>query len=309
MDRAPFVTRKPLGRLFCRALASTVVCIAAAVAHAAGDGLAISGTPPEAAGVGTGYSFTPTVADPLKRALSFTILNRPKWAIFNSSTGHLSGTPSAAYVGTTADIVIRVTDGLHTVALPEFYIRVWPSSSASLAISGTPPTSVIEGHSYSFKPSASGPSGKTLSFSVKNKPAWATFSISTGLLTGTPASSQTGTYADIVLSVSDGQTSSSLPAFNVTVTGSTSSTASAVIDWVPPTQNTNGTPLTDLAGVRTYYGTSASNLSHMVQISGDTQTSYTLGNLSAGTWYFGGVAYTTTGALSKMSSVVSLSVP
>jgi len=273
MDRAPFVTRQPLGRLFCRALASTVVCIAAAVAHAAGDGLAISGTPSTGAGVGKSYSFTPTVADPTKRALSFTIVNRPKWASFNSRTGSLSGTPSAANIGTQADIIIRVSDGTHTAALPEFYVRVWPSSSASLAISGTPPTSVIEGHSYAFKPSASGPSGKTLSFSVKNKPAWATFSIATGLLTGTPASSQTGTYSDIVLSVSDGQASSALPAFNVTVTGSTSSTASAVIDWVPPTQNTNGTPLTDLAGVRIYYGTSAASISHMVQISGATQTS------------------------------------
>jgi hypothetical protein len=44
-------------------------------------------------------------------------------------------------------------------------------------------------------------------------------------------------------------------------------------------------------------------------VASNTQTSYTLANLAAGTWYFGGVAYTTTGAQSAMSMPVSKTVP
>ncbi len=235
---------------------------------------------------------------------------KPSWATFSTTTGQLSGTPSADNVGTQGNIRIGVTDELVNAYTPFFSIRVLTATSTSdkPSISGTPPTSVTAGTTYRFQPTAKDPDGKTLSFSVQHKPAWATFSIATGLLEGTPGSTQTGAYDDVIISASNGQYSSALPAFDVTVTGSASSTASALIEWVPPTENTNGTPLTDLAGVRIYYGTSAASLSHMVQISSKTETSYTIGNLSAGTWYFGGVSYTTTGAQSAMSRVVSMNV-
>jgi len=314
MYRAPFFTLTSVRRLSVRALAGAVVCFGAAAAHAttAADGLSISGSPPQSVTVGQAYSFTPTTANPKKRHVSFGIVRKPGWLTFSTTTGRLSGTPTAADVGTSpANILIWVEDGVDNAYLdPEFGIKVSAAGTSAdkPSISGTPPTSVTVGSTYKFQPSAKDPDGKTLSFSVQNKPAWATFSIATGLLEGTPSSTQTGAYDDVIISASNGQYSSALPAFDVTVTGSTSSTASAVIDWIPPTKNTNGSPLTDLAGVRIYYGTSAANLSHMVQISSSTQTSYTLGNLTAGTWYFGGVSYTTTGAQSAMSHVVSMSV-
>jgi len=46
-----------------------------------------------------------------------------------------------------------------------------------------------------------------------------------------------------------------------------------------------------------------------VQVAGATQTSYTINNLTSGTWYFGGVAYATTGAQSAMSGLVSVTIP
>jgi hypothetical protein len=100
----------------------------------------------------------------------------------------------------------------------------------------------------------------TLSFSVQNKPAWANFSIASGLLSGTPTSTQTGTFGNIVISVSDGQASSALPAFGITVTAPINTTGSATVSLTPPAQNTDGSPLTDLAGMRVYYGTSSSSL-------------------------------------------------
>lgn len=171
-------------------------------------------------------------------------------------------------------------------------------------ISGSPPTSVTTGSPYRFQPSAKDPDGKTLSFSVQHKPVWASFSIASGLLDGTPSGSQTGSYSGIIISASNGQYSAKLPAFSVTVAPST-----ATVDWVPPTENTNGSELSDLAGTRIYYGTSASNLNHMVEVASATQKTHTISNLAAGTWYFGCVAYTTAGTESAMSAVVSKHIP
>ena len=70
--------------------------------------------------------------------------------------------------------------------------------------------------------------------------------ISTGLLDGTPTNSQSGAYSNIIISASNGQYSSALPAFGVTVRATTGN--AATLDWVAPTVNTNGTRLTDLAG-------------------------------------------------------------
>ena len=53
-------------------------------------------------------------------------------------------------------------------------------------ISGTPSTSVAEGVGYHFTPTASDPDGDNLSFSILNQPTWASFSASTGTLSGTP---------------------------------------------------------------------------------------------------------------------------
>jgi hypothetical protein len=277
--------------------------------------LAISGTPSQGATVGTSYTFTPTVSDPSKASESFTIVNRPGWATFSATTGTLTGTPTAAWAGNQEnDILITVSAGGASASLPEFHIKVSAASSGGGSdvpvISGTPSTSVVAGSAYSFQPTAKDPDGKTLSFSVQNKPTWATFSIASGLLDGTPTTAQTGAYDDIVISASNGTSTSALPAFNVSVTKApTSTTGSATIDWVAPTKNTNGSALTDLAGFRIYYGTSPSSLTKVVQVASSTQTSFTIGGLAAGTWYFGGVAYTTTGTQSGMSSVVSTSIP
>jgi Putative Ig domain len=309
MNRAPFLSRAPLRELLLRT-ATVIFLSAAATAHAATDGLAISGTPPTSATVGQTYSFTPTVSNPAKRALHFDIWSKPAWATFNTSTGHLGGTPSTANVGTDSNVRIGVTDGLYNAYLPAFTLKVSAATSTAdkPVISGTPPTSVTAGSTYKFQPTAKDPDGKALSFSVKNKPSWASFSISSGLLDGTPTSSQSGTYGNIIVSASNGQYSSALPAFSVTVKGATSGTGAATIDWVPPSANTNGSRLTDLAGIRIYYGTSASSLGHMVQVASATATRATIGNLAAGTWYFAGVAYTTTGVESAMSHIVSASI-
>lgn len=311
-------TCKPLRRLLLGALAAGAVCGAATAAHAttAADGLSISGSPPKSVTVGKAYSFTPTVANPKKRTLSFRIADKPRWMTFSAATGRLSGTPIAADVGTSpANILIYVYDGINYAYLdPEFAVRVYAATTSTSTadkpvISGTPATSVSAGSTYAFEPAAKDPDGKALSFSVKNKPSWASFSIANGLLDGKPSSTQTGTYADIIISASNGQYSSVLPAFSITVKPASSTTGTAKVSWVLPTENANGSALTNLAGVRIYYGTSESDLSKSLQVSGTSTRSYTVSGLSAGTWYFGAEAYTTTGMASRLSSIVSKTIP
>lgn len=82
----------------------------------------------------------------------------------------------------------------------------------------------------------------------------------------------------------------------------------ALLTWTPPTLNTDNTPLTNLAGYRVNYGASASSLIQAVQIANPSATTYTVTNLTPGTWYFGVRAYTTQGAESSLSNIVSKSV-
>jgi hypothetical protein len=182
--------------------------------------------------------------------------------------------------------------------------RKTPVSVASPpTISGSPSTSDVVGQAYSFAPTTTNSGGGTLGFSIANRPSWASFSTVTGALTGTPSSTQVGTYSNILISVSNGSASASLAAFSITV-----ATGSATLSWTAPTQNTNGTPLTDLAGYTIYYGTSPSELTQTVQLANPSATSYVLSNLSAGTYYFAVAAYTSAATQSVESSAGSKTI-
>jgi hypothetical protein len=197
---------------------------------------AISGTPASAVAVGQAYSFTPTASDPDGQALTFSIANKPSWATFNSSTGRLSGTPAVTNVGNTAGIVISVSDGVASAALPAFAIAVVPANSAP-TIGGVPATSVTAGQAYSFTPSASDPDGQALTFSIVNKPSWAAFNASTGRLSGTPSAAQAGSYANVSISVSDGAAQASLAPFTILVQAAN---RPPVISGTPPSSVTVG---------------------------------------------------------------------
>lgn len=96
-----------------------------------------------------------------------------------------------------------------------------PSTASSfatpLAIKGTPPTTVYAGHTYRFTPVVAAPTGEALRFAIVNRPVWATFSSTTGQLSGTPASTNLGTSPDIVIGVEGGGKFVSLPMFSIQV--------------------------------------------------------------------------------------------
>ncbi|NIS31701.1 MAG: hypothetical protein GWO04_17900, partial [Actinobacteria bacterium] len=87
---------------------------------------------------------------------------------------------------------------------------------------------------------ASDADGDSLSFSIAGRPAWASFSSATGALTGTPVSADVGTYADIRISVSDGQATAALPAFTIEVASAPN--RAPTISGEPATSVTVGSP-------------------------------------------------------------------
>jgi hypothetical protein len=92
-----------------------------------------------------------------------------------------------------------------------------------------------------------------------------------------------------------------------TASGTTVSAAgTATLTWVAPTENANGTPITDLAGYTVYYGTNPSDLTQSVEVSGGTSTSAAVANLPAGTYYFAVAAYNSLGVQSEPSNVASI---
>src|SRR5690606_17410576 len=128
-------------------------------------------------------------------------------------------------------------------------------------ITGAAPAVAIVGEPFSFRPAASDADNDPLTFTIANKPDWASFDSSTGELAGTPE--EPGTYADIEIAATDGKSVTALPAFTLTVQATAGRNA-VTIAWAPPTENTDGTPLEGLAGFRIHYGSEPSSYSQFV---------------------------------------------
>jgi hypothetical protein len=266
----------------------------------------ISGTPLNSVAAATTYSFQPTAYDANGDALTFSIANKPVWATFSSATGLLTGTPSSSQAGTYGSISIKVSDGKWSATLSSFAISVTTpvTTSSPPVITGSPAVSAQAGQPYSFRASATDPDGNPLEFSIQNQPGWATFDTSTGTLYGTPAETDVGNYTSILISVSDGTSTSSLPAFTITV--ALPVTRTATLNWTPPTQNVDGSPITNLAGYKVMYGSSPGQYSQALSVPVATMTSVAIEALEAGrTWYFTVKAVNTSGVESDFSNEVS----
>ncbi|MFC4312249.1 putative Ig domain-containing protein [Steroidobacter flavus] len=266
----------------------------------------ISGSPTTSLYTYTTYDFLPTARDPEGRTLTFSIVNKPSWAAFSTGSGRLMGYPKSP--GSWGNIQIRVSDGVNVRTLPAFSITASVRGSTTPAnaaptISGSPTRSVNAGSAYNFRPTASDSDSTTLAFSIANRPSWATFNTVTGQLSGTPNATQVGSYGNITISVSDGRSTAALPAFAINVVDV--SNGGAELSWTPPTQNTDGSTLTNLAGYRIAYGTSPNAMTQSVQVANVGITSYTFDNLSPGTYYFAVRAYTSNGTESGNSNVAS----
>ncbi len=135
----------------------------------------ISGTPSPTVLVGQAYRFQPTASDANNDTLTFIVTNKPTWAQFSATTGVLSGTPTVADAASYLNVAISVSDGKASASLPAFSIIVVAPLNGAPTISGAPSTSVVANSAYAFQPTAADPEAATLTFSIQNKPVWASF--------------------------------------------------------------------------------------------------------------------------------------
>lgn len=174
------------------------------------------------------------------------------------------------------------------------------------ALTGSPPTVASTGSRYSFKPIAHDADGDALTWSIRNKPAWAGFDAKTGELSGTPTESNVGMSHGVEISVSDGYATTALPAFSIEV--AYVETKSVTLSWVPPTAAADGSPLFDLAGFRIYYGNSSGEFPFVIEVDNPGLTSFVIENLAPGTYYFATTAVDGSGAESSLSEVVEITI-
>jgi hypothetical protein len=83
---------------------------------------------------------------------------------------------------------------------------------------------------------------------------------------------------------------------------------SALLTWNPPTQNTDGTALTNLAGFKAYWGLAQGNYPNNQQITNPAAASYQVTNLCAGVWFFVVTAYNAAAVESAFSNVATKTI-
>ena len=151
-----------------------------------------------------------------------------------------------------------------------------------LSINGAPNRQALANQPYWFQPVTSDPTGDTLRFGIANQPGWSTFNSTTGEIKGTPSSSDVGVYHGVTVTVTAGTQMRAL-AFDVEVVQV--GTSSLTLSWTPPTQNEDGSPLTNLAGYRIRFGMQSGNYTSTINLDNPGLTSYVLNGLAAGTYY------------------------
>ncbi len=158
------------------------------------------------------------------------------------------------------------------------------AENSAPTISGSAPTVAQVGVAYSFQPTANDPDDDALQFSATGLPAWASVDAATGRVWGTPPAGEEGNTGQIRVSVSDGEVSATLAPFTITVWQSAS--GAALLSWLPPTSNADGSVMTDLAGYRIEYGRTSGAPDQSVDIDNPSINSYVVEGLAPGTWHF-----------------------
>ena len=132
-----------------------------------------------------------------------------------------------------------------------------------------------------------------------------------------PSSSANSATSNVPSQSSDSGSSANPSSSSSSSSGSSSSSNgstptaqsdSVTLSWAAPTENTDGSALTNLAGFEIHYGTSSTSLSQTVSLNSVGLLTYVVTNLSAGTWYFEVVAINSFGMQSGPSSIVSVTI-
>lgn len=95
------------------------------------------------------------------------------------------------------------------------------------------------------------------------------------------------------------------PDIKVIVTGEIVEDNTVTVSWTTPTQNTDNSELTDLAGFKVYYGESENDLSTVVSIDNASTKSVEISDLTPSNYYFAVTAVNSIGVESSLSNIVS----
>ena len=87
-----------------------------------------------------------------------------------------------------------------------------------------------------------------------------------------------------------------------------SNNGTALLSWVPPTENTDGSTLTDLAGYKVYYGTSSGSYGAPITINDPGLSSYMVENLGISDWFFVMTSFNSSGIESSFSTEISKTI-
>ncbi len=130
---------------------------------------------------------------------------------------------------------------------------------------------------------------------------------STTSSTGTSSSVPPQTVADTGsgTSTTTGGSSSTTAPPTTPPAGTPASSSGLTFGWQAPTENSNGTPITNLAGYKIHYGTASQQYTQVVEVSNPSLSRYVMDSLSSGTYYFAITAYNSQGIESGLSGEVS----
>ena len=219
------------------------------------------------------------------------------------SAAVLSAAPCLAYSAST----LTISSATYTVSQNAGAVVVYVKRSAT----ADPKTGYADPATVGFSTANSTAVAGSQYTAKKGQLSWgkgdtSTKSIVIPISNATPFSG-TKAFALAIASPSSGSTIATGSSI-VTIDGdlkSGTTTKTASLSWSEPTTNTNGQALTNLAGYKILYGTSASALSHIVQITNPSTVSYSISNLTSGTWYFAVLAYNTAGVDSPPSATIA----
>lgn len=135
----------------------------------------------------------------------------------NGSSISISYTPEPNQNGQDS-FAVTVDDGKGGEDTVNITVSINPVNDAP-RISGKPNPAAIAGDAYTFTPQIHDvDANDTTTFSIENKPAWASFDSNTGTLTGTPSQAELGSYDNIVIQVQDAaQATANLAGFTILV--------------------------------------------------------------------------------------------
>ncbi|GAB1046495.1 MAG: hypothetical protein SPiTSB_07600 [Shewanella algae] len=147
---------------------------------------------------------------------SYTVTSSPGGITASGAGSPL--TVSGLSNGTDYSFIVSASNiaGTGPASSPSNTVTPEPDNKAP-SISGTPAGSVDQDSYYSFIPTATDPDQDPLTFSISNKPAWASFNTASGELSGTPLREHVGVSNNIIIRVSDGALSTDLAPFSVEV--------------------------------------------------------------------------------------------